>query len=77
MGFTLYINDVSNPKAKAFVDFARTLDFVRIASEGEGDVAFPTLTDEEIMARVGITNEEIEAGKFIAQSQLEKKVKGW
>ena len=30
MGQTFHINDISNPKAQAFLDFIKTLDFVSV-----------------------------------------------
>lgn len=30
MGQTFHINDISNPKAKAFLEFIKTLDFISL-----------------------------------------------
>lgn len=32
MGQTFHINDISNPKAQAFLEFIKTLDFVSVGS---------------------------------------------
>lgn len=32
MGQTFHINDISNPKAQAFLEFIKTLDFVSVDS---------------------------------------------
>lgn len=44
MSFTFRINDISNPKAKAFLEYIKTLDFVIIDSSKEY-----LLTEEQII----------------------------
>lgn len=43
----------------------------------ETEVPYITMTDEEIVKRVDITNEEIRQGKTISQDQLFKDAQNW
>lgn len=38
MGQTFHINDISNPKAKAFLEFIKTLDFISVDDDNKHNV---------------------------------------
>jgi len=48
-----------------------------ILEVSEPEVPYITMTDEEIVKRVDITNEEIKQGKTISQDQLFKDAQNW
>jgi len=48
-----------------------------ILEVSETEVPYITMTDEEIVKRVDITNEEIKQGKTISQDQLFKDAQNW
>lgn len=73
MEHTFHIND-SPPKAKAFLEFIKTLDFVRV---GNGEVKFPSKTNEEIIQQAIQAEKEIAEGKTISQSDLVRESKNW
>jgi hypothetical protein len=59
-------------KIKALLSFeSETLEV------SEPEVPYITMTDEEIVKRVDITNEEIRQGKTISQDQLFKDAQNW
>ncbi len=75
MAFTFHINDSNNPKVLAFMEYVKSLDFVKVIEDDT--TTFPTLTDEEIIERVLVTRQEIKDGKLISQEQLAEKIKKW
>jgi hypothetical protein len=48
-----------------------------ILEVSEPEVPYITMTDEEVVKRVDITNEEIKQGKTISQDQLFKDAQNW
>ncbi len=48
-----------------------------ILEVSETEVPYITMTEEEIVKRVDITNEEIKQGKTISQDQLFKDAQNW
>ena len=48
-----------------------------IIEVSETEVPYITMTEEEIVKRVDITNEEIRQGKTISQDQLFKDAQNW
>jgi ABC-type thiamine transport system substrate-binding protein len=75
MAFTFHINDSNNPKVIAFMEYVKSLDFVKVIEDDT--TTFPTLTDEEIIERVLVTRQEIQDGKLISQEELAEKIKKW
>lgn len=75
MAFTLHIQDSSNPKVLAFMEYVKSLDFVKIIEEDTID--YPSMSDEEIIDRVFVTRQEIKDGKLISQDELLEKIKKW
>jgi len=73
MGFTFHINDISNPKAKAFLEYIKSLDFVSV----EKDVDFPTMTEQQIIDQAIIAEKQIKQGKTTPHDQLYKEFKKW
>jgi hypothetical protein len=59
-------------KIKALLSFES-----EILEVSEPEVPYITMTDEEIVKRVDITNEEIKQGKTISQDQLFKDAQNW
>ncbi|MCH8534563.1 MAG: hypothetical protein LAT51_05790 [Flavobacteriaceae bacterium] len=74
MQITISIKDSS--KAKAFLNFIKSLDFVTV-KESDEKISYPTLTEKEIIDRVTLTNEQIEQGKTVSHEDLEKESKNW
>lgn len=75
MAFTLHIQDSSNPKVLAFMEYVKSLDFVKIIEEET--INYPSMTDEEIIERVFVARQEIKEGKLISQDELLEKIKKW
>jgi len=75
MAFTLHINDTSNPKVLAFMEYVKSLDFVKVIEDENS--TYPTLSDEEIIERVLVTRQEIKEGKLISHNNLVEKIKKW
>ncbi len=75
MAFTLHIKDSSNPKVLAFMEYVKSLDFVKIIEEEK--INYPSMSDEEIIERVFVTRQEIKEGKLISQDELLEKIKKW
>jgi hypothetical protein len=74
MEFIISIKD--GTKAKAFLNFLKSLDFITIL-ENKGTQNYPTLSEQEIVDRVALTNEQIKQGKTISHEDLTKEVKNW
>jgi hypothetical protein len=74
MQITINIKDSS--KAKAFLNFIKSLDFVTV-KENDEDVSFPTMSEKEIIDRVAISNKQIEQGKTISHDGLAEESKNW
>jgi hypothetical protein len=74
MEFIISIKD--GTKAKAFLNFLKSLDFITIR-ENKGTQNYPTLSEQEIVDRVALTNEQIKQGKTISHEDLTKEVKNW
>lgn len=57
------------------------MDFIKNLTSSENvvvkEINYPTLTDEQIVDRVSITNKEIKNGKFISQDDLMKEAENW
>lgn len=70
------INVTDSSKAKAFLNFLKSLDFVTIKNNEE-DLVFPTLTEKEIIDRVAVTNEQIKSGETISHNDLKEESKSW
>lgn len=74
MEFIISIKD--GTKAKAFINFLKSLDFISVR-ENDDNQNFPTMTEQEIIDRVALTNEQIRKGKTISQLDLKNEVKNW
>ncbi len=75
MAFTLHINDSTNPKVLAFMEYVKSLDFVKVI---EDEIStYPSMSDKEIIDRVLVTRQEIQDGKLISQEELVEKIKKW
>ena len=74
MQITINIKDSS--KAKAFLNFIKSLDFVTV-KESDEDVSFPTMSEKEIIDRAAISNKQIEQGKTISHDVLVEESKNW
>jgi hypothetical protein len=59
-------------KIKALLSFES-----EILEVSETEFPYITMTDEEVVKRVDITNEEIKQGKTISQDQLFKDAQNW
>lgn len=70
MQITIKIKDGS--KALAFLNFIKSLDFISIQKSDE-ITDYPGMTDDEIIDRVRVTNQQIKNGETISQSTLLKK----
>ena len=74
MQITINIKDSS--KAKAFLNFIKSLDFVTV-KESDENISYPTMTEKEIIDRVAVTNKQIKQGKTVSHDDLEKESKNW
>jgi len=74
MQITINIKDSS--KAKAFLNFIKSLDFVTV-KENDENISYPIMTEKEIIDRVAVTNKQIKQGKTVSQDDLEKESKNW
>lgn len=74
MQITINIKDSS--KAKAFLNFIKSLDFVTVKESNE-DIGSPSMTDKEIIDRVKLSNEQIGKGKTISHDDLIEESKNW
>lgn len=74
MQITINITDSS--KAKAFLNFIKSLDFVTV-KESDENINYPTMTEKEIIDRVTVTNKQIKQGKTISQEELQKESRNW
>ena len=72
MIYTLHIDD-SNPKAQAFLEYIKSLDFISM----RGNVDFPSMTDQQIIDQAIIAEKEIKEGKTISHDQVLKEFKKW
>ncbi len=72
----IIINIKDSSKAKAFLEFIRSLDFISI-KEGDDNIPYPTMSEKEIIDRVAITNKQIIQGKTVSQDDLEKESQNW
>lgn len=75
MAFTFHISDSTNPKVQAFMEYVKSLDFVKVIEDDT--TPYPSLTDEQIIERVLITRKEIQEGQLISQNELVEKIKKW
>jgi ABC-type thiamine transport system substrate-binding protein len=75
MAFTFHINDSNNPKVIAFMEYVKSLDFVKIVDDEV--INYPSMSDEEIIQRVFVTRKEVSEGKYISQDELLEKIKKW
>jgi hypothetical protein len=75
MAFTFHINDSNNPKVQAFMEYVKSLDFVKVIEDDS--TAYPSLSDEQIIERVLITRKEIQEDQLISQNELVEKIKKW
>jgi len=66
---------LKNNELQLLMDFIKNLT----SSENvvEKEINYPTLTDKQIVERVGITNKEIKQGKFMSQDDLIKEAENW
>lgn len=55
------------------MDFIKSLDFV----SAEVDLDYPSMSEEEIIARVSNTNKQIKAKNTIPHNQLVAESKNW
>lgn len=74
MQITIKITD--SKKAKAFLNFIKSLDFITI-KESEENINFPTMSKEDIVDRVAVTNKQIKKGKTISHKDLSKEAQNW
>jgi flagella basal body P-ring formation protein FlgA len=74
MQITINIKDSS--KAKAFLNFIKSLDFVTV-KESDENISYPTMTEKEIIDRVAVTNKQIKQGKTVSHDDLEKESLNW
>ena len=69
--------NIEDDKLNSFLAYINTLNYVSLENNRETTIKYPTMTDNQILNRVTITNKEIEQGKFISQDQLIQKMKNW
>jgi hypothetical protein len=74
MQITINIKDSS--KAKAFLNFIKSLDFVTV-KENHKNISYPSMSEKEIIDRVAISNKQIEQGKTISHDALVEESKNW
>ena len=74
MQITININDSS--KAKAFLNFIKSLDFVTV-KESDENINYPTMTEKDIIDRVAVTNKQIKQGKTISHDDLYHESQNW
>ncbi|MCC5924561.1 MAG: hypothetical protein JJT77_12310 [Crocinitomicaceae bacterium] len=74
MQITINIKD--STKAKAFLNFIKSLDFVTV-KESDENISYPTMTEKEIIDRVAVTNKQIKQGKTVSHDDLEKESLNW
>jgi ABC-type thiamine transport system substrate-binding protein len=74
MEITINIKDGS--KAKAFLNFIKSLDFITVKVHDE-NINYPTMSDKEIIDRVASTNKQIKQGKTISHDDLHKESQNW
>ena len=74
MQITINIKDSS--KAKAFLNFIKSLDFVTV-KESDENMSYPTMSEKEIIDRVAITNKQIKQGETVSHDDLEEKSLNW
>ncbi len=74
MQITISIKDSS--KAKAFLNFIKSLDFITV-KESDENFSYPSMTEKEIIDRVSVTNKQIKQGKTISQEDLYKEAQNW
>ncbi|MCC5916229.1 MAG: hypothetical protein JJU02_02760 [Cryomorphaceae bacterium] len=74
MQITINIKDSS--KAKAFLNFIKSLDFITV-KESDDNISYPSMTEKEIIDRVAVTNKQIKEGQTISHSDLEKESQNW
>ena len=74
MQITINIKDSS--KAKAFLNFIKSLDFITV-KESDENISYPSMTEKEIIDRVSVTNKQIKQGKTISQEDLYKEAQNW
>lgn len=74
MIYTIRIDD-SDSKARALLEFLRTLDFIKL--ERDEEIDFPGMTEEEILQQAIAAEEDIRTGNYITQEQLIKDAQKW
>lgn len=63
-------------KAKAFLNFIKSLDFITV-KESKENSGLPIMTKEQIINRVAVTNKQIQKGETISHDDLYKESKNW
>ncbi|WP_027419401.1 hypothetical protein [Crocinitomix catalasitica] len=74
MQITIKIKDSS--KAKAFLNFIKSLDFVTV-QESDENICYPSMTEKEIKDRITVTDKQIKQGKTVSHDDLEKESQNW
>lgn len=74
MQIIITIKDSS--KAKAFLNFIKSLDFITVKDSKENS-GLPIMTKEQIINRVAVTNKQIQKGETISHDDLYKESKKW
>lgn len=74
MQITIKITD--SKKAKAFLNFIKSLGFVTVKESGES-MNYPTMSEKDIIDRVEVTNKQIKQGKTISHKDLSKEAQNW
>lgn len=67
MQIIITIKDSS--KAKAFLNFIKSLDFITV-KESKENSGLPIMTKEQIINRVAVTNKQIQKGETISHDDL-------
>lgn len=74
MQITINIKD--GTKAKAFLNFIKSLDFVTVKEHDE-NLAYPAMTEKEIVNRVAITDKQIKEGQTVSHKDLFNESQNW
>jgi hypothetical protein len=75
----LTINIKDSDKAKVFLNFIKSLDYITV-QENEEEIYYPSMSDRDIIDRidrVAETNEEIKQGKTTLHDDFVKESKKW
>ena len=74
MQITINIKDSS--KAKVYLDFIKSLDYISL-KKIDNDIDYPSMSKEEIIDRVTISNQQIKKRETILQDDLLKEAQNW